>query len=52
MSKSIPFTIERLELEKALAMMNVFASVPEAINSNKTENIADVIKNIASQKYT
>lgn len=50
MSKSIPFTIERLELEKALAMMNVFASVPEAINSNKTENIADVIKNIASQK--
>ena len=50
MSKSTPFTIERLELEKALAMMNVFASVPEAINSNKTENIADIIKSIASQK--
>lgn len=50
MSRSSPFTIERLELEKALAMMNVFASVPEAINSNKNENIADIIKNIASQK--
>lgn len=50
MSRSSPFTIERLELEKALAMMNVFASVPEAINSNKNENIADIIKSIASQK--
>lgn len=50
MSRSSPFTIERLELEKALAMMNVFASVPETINSNKNENIADIIKNIASQK--
>ena len=50
MSRSSPFIIERLELEKALAMMNVFASVPEAINSNKNENIADIIKNIASQK--
>ena len=50
MSRSTPFTIERLELEKALAMMNVFASVPEAINSNKNENIAEIIKNIASQK--
>ena len=50
MSRSSPFTIERLELEKALAMINVFASVPEAINSNKNENIAEIIKNIASQK--
>ena len=50
MSRSSPFTIERLELEKALAMMNVFASVPEAINSNKNKNIADIIKSIASQK--